>query len=227
VAGSATKGWGSASQTALSRTLHPHLHPCSVFSPPEMTTLLCFRLKIALRAPKIPEATAGLSMPPTVQCLDLRVEDPATSRRLGSFNYDWESSKYLHEWASMAEFDAWQHAEELAYSIELIAATVAHGKTLWTQRHHYVCSHEPSGGSTQKEHPERRMHFQSKKMGCDCKIVIKSYPHTPTILGRYEEEHDHDIGLANLAYTRLSNAVRIQIRNMLERKVDPREIVRK
>jgi hypothetical protein len=62
-------------------------------------------------------------------------------------------------------------------------------------------------------------------MGCDCKIVIKSYPHTPTILGCYEEEHGHDVGLANLAYTCLSNAVWIQIRNVLERKVDSREII--
>ena len=136
VAGSATKGWGSTSQTALSCTPHPHLHPCSVFSPPEMTTLPCFRLKIALCTPKMPEVTARLSMPPTVQRLDLHVEDPATLRRPGSFNYNWESGKYLHEWANMAEFDAWQHAKELAYSIELIVATIAHGKTLWMQQRH-------------------------------------------------------------------------------------------
>ena len=160
-----------------------------------------------------------------VQHLDLCVEDPAPLRRPGNFNYNQESSKDPHEWANMAKFDTWRRAKELTYSIKLIAATVAHEKTLWKQQHHYICSCEPSGGSTQKERPEQCTHFQSKKAGCDCKIVIKSYPHMPTILGRYEEEHDHDVGLANLAYTRLSNAVRIQIRNMLERKIDPKEIV--
>jgi hypothetical protein len=204
----------------------PTPHPCTVFSPTEMTTLPRFRLKIAPRAPEMPEATAGPSTPPTVQRLDLRVEDPATSRRPGSFNYNQESSKYPHEWANMAEFDAWRRAEELAYSIELIAGHIAHRKTVWTQRRHYVCSHEPSGGSTENDRPERPT-FRSKKSGCDCKIIIKSYPHMPTILGRYEEEHDHDVGLVNIAYTRLSIAARIQIRNMLERKVDSREIVRK
>jgi hypothetical protein len=192
-----------------------------------MTTLLHFRLKIVLHTPEMPEATARLSAPPTVQHLDLCVEDPTTSRRPGSFNYNQESSKYPHEWANMAKFDMWRRAEELAYSIKLIAATIAHGKMLWMQWCHYICSREPSGGSTQKERLEQHTHFQSKKMGCDCKIVIKSYPHMPTILGHYEEEHDHDVGLANLAYTHLSNVVQIQIRNMLERKVDPREIVRK
>jgi hypothetical protein len=203
---------------------HPHPHPCTLFSPTEMTTLPRFHLKIVPRAPEMPEATARPSPPPTVQRLDLHVQDPASSRRPGSFNYDWESSKYPHEWANMAEFDAWQRVEELAYSIELIAGHIAHGKMLWTQRCHYVCSREPSGGSTQKDRLER-LTFQSKKLGCNCKIVIKSYPHTPTILGCYEEEHDHDVGLANIAYTRLSIAAQIQIRNMLERKVDSREIV--
>ena len=61
-----------------------------------------------------------------VQRLDLLVEDPATLRRPGNFNYDRESGKDPHEWANVAEFDAWRRAEELAYSVELIAATVAH-----------------------------------------------------------------------------------------------------
>jgi hypothetical protein len=142
VARSATKGRGSTLQTILS-----HPHPV-ISSPTEMTMLLCFHLKIAPRAPEMPEAIAGPSVPPTVQHLDLRMQDPATLRRPGSFNYDRESSKYPHEWANMAEFDMWQCAKELAYSIKLIAATVAHRKMLWTQWQHHKCSHEPSRGST-------------------------------------------------------------------------------
>jgi hypothetical protein len=134
---------------------------------------------------------------------------------------------YPHEWCNIAEFDAWRRQEELAYSIDLIASRVARGNKLWTLRRLYVCSHQLSGGkkTQQKKCPDRKTR-DSKKTGCRCKIVIKRYPHTPIVLGRYEEEHDHEVGIANIAYTRISSASREQIKNMLEKKIDPREIVR-
>ncbi|KAI0246056.1 hypothetical protein BJV78DRAFT_1136127 [Lactifluus subvellereus] len=90
-----------------------------------------------------------------------------------------------------------------------------------------MCSRQPSGGRSkyQKKHPEWRCKVDSKKSGCDCRIVIKLYHHTPTILGRYEEEHSHKVGLANLAYMRMSHVAREEIRSMLELKIDCREIV--
>ena len=39
-------------------------------------------------------------------------------------------------------------------------------------------------------------------------------------------EHDHEIGLANIAYTRMSRVVREKINYKLSQKIDPREIVR-
>jgi hypothetical protein len=61
---------------------------------------------------------AGLSPPPVLMLLDLCAkcaehvehvkDDPATSRRLGSFTYDQESGQYPCEWANMAEFDEWR-----------------------------------------------------------------------------------------------------------------------
>jgi hypothetical protein len=196
-----------------------------------MSVLPRFRLKVAPPAPELNETPTGPSAPFTVLSLDLRDEDPAgdpsTSRRPGSFLYDRESGKYPYEWPNMTDFDAWRRTEELANSIELIASSVAHGKSLWTQRRYYVCSRQLSGGkgSYQKKNEDWHTKFQTKKTGCDCKIVIKSYPHTPTILGRYESKHNHDLGLANIVYVRMSQAARRKIRDMLERKVDPREIV--
>ena len=133
------------------------------------------------------------------------------------------------EWGSLTEFDVWRQEEELAYSIELIGSTVKRGNKLWLEKRLYVCSRQLSGGRSryQIKHPERRRKVNSKKSGCDCRIVIKCYHHTPTILGRYEKEHDHEIGLANLAYTRMSHAAQKKIRSMLELKIDRREIVRK
>jgi hypothetical protein len=168
---------------------------------------------------------AGPDVAPLILCLD--DSDPATSRRPGSFNHDRETGLYPLIWGSLAEFDTWRQEEELANSIELIVACVEKGNKLWSLRRYYVCSREWSGGKPKYERkcPDR-LSKDSKKTGCQCKITIKRYPHTPTILGRYERDHDHDIGLANIAYLRISHASREQIRIMLEKKIDPREIVR-
>jgi len=43
---------------------------------------------------------------------------PATSRRQGGFNFDWEQGLYPLAWDNMANFQAWRQEEELAYTIE-------------------------------------------------------------------------------------------------------------
>ena len=55
--------------------------------------------------------------------------------------------------------------------------------------------------------------------------MIKFYPHTPTILGRYVAEHNHKIGEANIAFTRLSGTTQEQIKTMLTQKIDRDQIV--
>jgi FAR1 DNA-binding domain len=187
-----------------------------------MTTLPPFQLDIA---PPISEVSTRAGPSLTVLCL---ADDPATSRRLGSFNHDRETGLYPHEWGSLAEFDAWRQEEEIVYSIEFVVSRVAHGNKLWTSRRHYACSRGWSGGryKYEKKHPDQLRKKGSKKTGCQCKIVIKQYPHTQIILGRYEQDHNHQLGLANVTYTRTSHASQEQIRTMLEKKVDPREIVR-
>jgi FAR1 DNA-binding domain len=147
----------------------------------------------------------GPSAPPTMMCLDLGGNDPATSRQPGSFLYDKEQGDYVHKWSSQAEFDKWRQDEGLAYSIELIMSTVVLGNSLWMEKRHYVCSCEHSGGASkyQKKHPEHQCKNESKKTNCHCKIIIKSYPHTSTILGHYQDEHNHEVGLANITYMRM------------------------
>jgi hypothetical protein len=95
-------------------------------------------------------------------------------------------------------------------------------------KHVYICSRQLSGGRSkyQKKHPERQRKIESKKTGCRCRIIIKYYPHTSAILGCYASEHDHEIGLANIAYTWMSRVAREKINYKLSQKIDPREIVR-
>jgi hypothetical protein len=154
-------------------------------------------------------------------------ETPANSTRSGSFYYDWVRRRYPMEWAGSAEFEAWHREEELAYSIKLIPSNTVHRGKLWTLKWTYICSCQPSGGPKkyQKKFPDRQWKIESKKMGCWCHIIIKSYPHTSAILGHYVSEHDHQTGLANIAYTRMSWVAREKIKYKLAQKIDPREIV--
>ena len=84
-----------------------------------------------------------------------------------------------------------------------------------------------SGGQKKydKKHPDRQRKIGSKKIDCRCRLVIKHYPHTLTILGRYADKHNHEIRSANIPYTRLSHTARDQIKVMLKQKIDQKEIV--
>jgi hypothetical protein len=152
---------------------------------------------------------------------------PTNSTRSGSFYYNRVHGRYPMEWAGLAEFEVWRREEELAYSIELIPSNTVHRKRLWTLKRTYVCSCQPSGGPSkyQKKFLEWQQKIGSKKMGCRCSVIIKFYLHTPTILGCYVSKHDHEIGLANIAYTQMSQVAREKINYKLSQKIDPREVV--
>ena len=156
-----------------------------------------------------------------------KAESPATSRKKGSFNWDREKGGFSLEWANYAEFEKWRQTEELACSIEFSASSSRAGGIDWSRKQRFVCGRQETGGDRgyEKKHPERQPKIGIRKSGCSCHIVVKQYPHTPTVLGRYVREHDHEIGGDNIAYTRLSGATRERIRSMLTQKIDPREIV--
>lgn len=199
-----------------------------------MTTLPRFRLQVA--APTLGTAGPTASDAPTMMCLDLRGigdstpepgETPANSHKQGSFNYDREKGGYVHEWDSFAEFDVWRWQEELAHSIELVVCRTGAGGWLFVRKKTYCCLRQQTGGQSQykKKHPDWNRKLESKKTGCRCQITIKLYPHTLTVLGRYDADHDHEVGLANIAYTRMSPAARETINVMLKQKMDHKEIV--
>ena len=220
-----------------------------------MTTLPRFRLQVT--APTLGTAGPTAADAPTMMCLDLgilrgtgdsapaapgpgdsagedvpgpnRTETSANSHRRGSFNYDRVNGGYVHEWDSFAEFDMWRRQEEFAHSIELVVCRTGAGGWLFTQKRTYCCSRQQTGGQSQyqKKHPEWNRKLESKKTGCRCQITIKLYSHTLTVLGRYDADHDHEVGLANIAYTRMSPAAREKLNVMLKQKMDHKEIVRK
>jgi len=187
------------------------------------------RFPLSVVPPALPGAS-GIPSEPSAPPVPEAAETPTNSAKKGSFHYNRERGGYPMEWPGPAKFEAWRREEELAYSIELIASSTARGRDggLWTLRRVYVCSRQLSGGRNkyQKKHPEWERKIDSKKTGCRCRIVIKYYPHTSAILGCYASEHDHEIGLANITYTRTSRVAHEKIKFKLAQKIDPREIVR-
>jgi len=218
--------------------------------PTHTMTTTCFHLSITLPNTSM---TARLSVPPAELYLDLGLiqgntpttlerslhtecpsddppetaETPATSTRRGSFNYDRECGNYPLEWSDLAAFNAWRQEEELCYSIELIASRVGSGGSLWTQNQLYICSRQLSGGQKEykKKNPDWKRKIGSKKTGCHCRVIIKLYLHTNTILGNYRNVHDHEVSSDNIAYTWMSGIAWEQIKSMLVQKVDHKEIV--
>src|SRR6266849_2776444 len=154
-------------------------------------------------------------------------DTPATSRKVGSLLHDQESEIYPMQWEDLSAFHAWRQEEELAHSIELIASSSVSGGRLWLQKRVYVCACQLSGGASKyKKKYNRFRKIGTKKTGCRCRVVIKHYHHTSLVLGCYVDKHDHDHGLANIAYMHLSRAAQETARAMLIQQVDRRAIVR-
>ena len=151
---------------------------------------------------------------------------PAASTKRGGFDWDREKGGFNLEWANLAEFEMWRQVEECASSIELIASSTRTG-VHYSRSQRFVCRRQYSGGQReyQKKHPARKRKIWNRKSGCRCHVLIKFYPHTPTILGRYIAEHDHEIGEANIAFTRLSGTTQERIKTMLTQKIDWDQIV--
>lgn len=121
-------------------------------------------------------------------------EDPATSWKKGSFYSNKKGTYYILEWANFAEFDTWCQVEEAKYSIELHKSMKWMGGGLWSIRHLFRCRRQLLSGYKYEITNPNQKRVESKKNDCPCNIVIKIYPHTSIILGRYEKDHNHELG---------------------------------
>lgn len=65
----------------------------------------------------------------------------------------------------------------------------------------------------------------SKRTGCRCRVIIKTYHHVPTVLGWYRTEHDHATGVDNFMFTRLPDSTRAYALNLLRRQMSAKEVV--
>jgi len=134
--------------------------------------------------------------------------DPATSRQMGSIMYDQKENGYNLEWESRANFDRWLTHEQEVLGIEIrIAKTQASkAQQLYLKCETFRCTRNGCEGIkpyVKKTTQERKIESKWINGGCPCYVQIKSYPHTDTILGKYENKHSHDISKKNLKHVQI------------------------
>ena len=161
------------------------------------------------------------------------VEDPVTTLCLGSITHDRKQGKMPSKWKNEEDFHAWLAAEESNKGIELVVSHVRHSDSpIWWEQHVLKCLHEWTGSrpaQNKSESPtpvEQDRKIPSKKTGCQCRLTLKFYRHTETILGRYESKHDHPLGDDNLRFTRLTDRTRELVMEMVHTGVKTKIIVR-
>ena len=146
-----------------------------------------------------------------------KVRCPVRKPVYGSITYDREKGNMPLEWPNEDGFRIWLAAEEQDKVIHLILShTEASDSPNWRARRMFRCSREFSGGKPhrEKKHQHDRK-IPSMKTGCRCKLIVKQYPGTEIILGKYEGAHDHPLGDDNLRFLRLSNKVRNLVKGMI------------
>src|SRR3954451_13734774 len=117
---------------------------------------------------------------------------------VGSFDHDRDSGRYQLSWESWAKFEAWRKAEEEEKMIELRRKEVRHPNSgnAWTEKHLFVCTRQGTGGKVnyERKNPHWQRSVESKRVGCICRLTVKTYPTTSQLLGMYQERHSHEIG---------------------------------
>ena len=152
----------------------------------------------------------------------------------GSYDYDC-AHEYSLKWSNKAELDAWLRKEAESKTIEFVRKHIRCNKDpnmpkLWIERHIYVCGRGNTGGKKnyQKKHSwTRKVPVKhTAGPGCPCRLTVAFYPGTDTILGKYNDEHSHEIGSQNARFTRLPKEMRKEIERLLRLGVDPKKVVR-
>jgi len=127
--------------------------------------------------------------------------------------------------------EVWMLKEEDKNTIEFIKKDFTRPSSrdigeLWSTKQIYVCARGHSGGKSKyrKKHDWDRV-VPVKKMGCPCRLTVKTYPYTGKVLGKYNKEHSHEIGNTNTRFTRLRKETRDEIECLLHLGVEPRKVV--
>ncbi|KAF8807792.1 hypothetical protein BYT27DRAFT_7189885 [Phlegmacium glaucopus] len=115
-------------------------------------------------------------------------------------------------------FQAWRAGEEERQCVEFVKGDT-HGSKADPPRFKdhtkLVCARHSRSGRKKyvKKHPERVRKVPSRKLegqGCQASISYKTYFDTEEVRACYISQHSHEIGLANLPYTRRGRKAAVQ-----------------
>lgn len=125
---------------------------------------------------------------------------------------------YTLTFESMATFEAWRAKEEEEKMIEFVRNDRHISKSVpprFKEHTKLVCArHSKSGRSKYvKKYPERHRKVPSRKLegtGCSASISFKTYYDTEEVRVCYRAQHSHEIGIANLPFTRRGRRAQVE-----------------
>ena len=155
--------------------------------------------------------------------------DPATSTRMGSITYNQKNS-YDIEFKSLAKFNHWLSHEQMAHGIEIQRYKVKRSRTgqlyLTCETYLYV-----RNGTGRKSHymkktaHERKINSKQIEGRCPYYVRIKMYPHTSTVMCKYNQDHSHPTRKDNLKYIRIQAFMQDQIESWVHFGVTDQKII--
>ncbi|KAI0347691.1 hypothetical protein BDW22DRAFT_1479629 [Trametopsis cervina] len=117
---------------------------------------------------------------------------------------------YTMTFATMEEFNEWRKQEEEEKVVEFVKGDTHGSKAVpprFKEHTKLVCARHTRSGRKKyvKKFPDRVRKVPSRKIegqGCPASISYKTYFDTDEVRVSYMSEHSHEIGLANLPYTK-------------------------
>ncbi|KAI0375130.1 hypothetical protein BV20DRAFT_934246 [Pilatotrama ljubarskyi] len=130
--------------------------------------------------------------------------------RKGLYGSGEADDRYNLVFESMDAFEAWRQREEEEKMVEFVKGDTHASKAVpprFKEHIKLVCGRHSRGGRKKyvKKYPERVRKVPSRKLdgiGCPASISYKTYFDTEEVRACYVSEHSHEIGPANLPYTK-------------------------
>ncbi|GJJ09773.1 hypothetical protein Clacol_003997 [Clathrus columnatus] len=117
---------------------------------------------------------------------------------------------YTLVFTNMEEFQSWRAREEEEKTVEFVKGDTHGSKAVpprFKDHTKLVCARHTRSGRKKyvKKYPERQRKLPSRKIegdGCPASISYKTFYHTEEVRACYNDKHSHEIGEANLLFTR-------------------------
>ncbi|KAJ7651723.1 hypothetical protein DFH06DRAFT_1475733 [Mycena polygramma] len=125
---------------------------------------------------------------------------------------------YTLVFPSLDDFHEWRNKEEETQMVEFVKGDTHQSKAVpprFKDHTKLVCARHSRSGRKKyvKKHPERVRKVPSRKLdgeGCSASISFKTYYDTEEVRACYISQHSHEIGLANLPFTRRGRKAAVQ-----------------